>query len=139
VAHFIGFIRGTRGEASRLGGKEGGIRSRVQGWQSGVKVIGRHAGGKDWFQIWATSGSDSSTPEQLVATVGRKDNNELFAQLAKHNPVLIALENLLDCIGAVANAGDCTTRAVEKENLNEAVVKARVVVRENLMPNSAEK
>jgi hypothetical protein len=131
MAHFIGYLRGTRGEASRLGGKDHGIQTRVQGWQSGVKVIGRHIDSKDRFEIYQTSGSDSASREKLIAVVNQDENGEPVLQLADSNPVLVALEYLLECMGACQLAPGVLERAVERNNINEAVTKARKVISEN--------
>lgn len=131
MAHFIGYLRGTRGEASRLGGKDHGIQTRVQGWKSGAKIIGRHIDAKDRFEIYMTGGSDAASREKLVAVIIQDENGEPTLQLADNNPVLTALGNLLECIGACEIAPGALERAVERENMNEAVAKARVVVREN--------
>lgn len=133
MAHFIGYLRGTRGEASRLGGKDNGIQSRVQGWQSGVKVIGRHIDARDRFEIYMTCGSDSDSAsrEKLIAVVNQDENGEPALQLADGNPVLSALKYLLECIDACQLAPGALERAVERENMNEAVTKARKVIDAN--------
>jgi hypothetical protein len=131
MAHFIGYLRGTRGEASRLGGKENGIQSRVQGWKSGVRVIGRHIDAKDRFEIYQTSGSDSASREKLIAVVNQDENGEPVLQLADGNPVLSALKYLLECMGACQIAPGALERAVERENVDEAVARARKVIDEN--------
>jgi hypothetical protein len=42
MAHFRGIIKGSRGEASRLGTKHTGIRVEAQSWQGKVVVQLRH-------------------------------------------------------------------------------------------------
>ncbi len=135
MAHFIGYLRGARGEASRLGSKENGIQTRVQGWKSGVKVVGRHIDSQDRFEIYMTGGSDAASRERLIAVVNQDKKDEPSAQLASSNPVLAALENLLKCIGACSIAPGALERAVERENMNEAVRKARAIIEQNKTPN----
>ena len=38
MAHFIGYVQGNRGEASRLGSKDSGIKAQAQGWEMGGVV-----------------------------------------------------------------------------------------------------
>jgi len=131
MAHFIGYLRGTRGEASRLGGKENGIQSRVQGWKSGVKVIGRHVDSEDRFEIYQTGGSDSASREKLIAVVNQDANGAPVLRLADSNQALMALKYLLECIGACQIAPGALERADRRESVNEAVAKARKVINEN--------
>lgn len=60
MAQFRGTIRGSRGEASRLGGKDSGINLTADGWDLGVSVRGFHSKitDKDTFDIEVTSGSN---------------------------------------------------------------------------------
>ena len=39
MAHFLGTVQGTRGEASRLGGKKSGLQVNACSWQGRVSVI----------------------------------------------------------------------------------------------------
>ena len=41
MAHFIGFVKGNRGEASRLGSKDSGMYATDQGWNIGASVYVR--------------------------------------------------------------------------------------------------
>lgn len=38
MAHFYGTIKGTRGEASRLGGKSSGLQTYAASWAGAVRV-----------------------------------------------------------------------------------------------------
>lgn len=42
MAHFRGTVQGNRGDASRLSGKEKGIRVEAQSWQGKVVVVLYH-------------------------------------------------------------------------------------------------
>lgn len=68
MAHFIGVVQGSRGEASRLGGKETGMRVNANGWEAGVTVRAVHIDGKDRFYLYRTAGSNGYT-SQHIATV----------------------------------------------------------------------
>ena len=58
MAQFRATIQGCRGEASRLGGKESGIRASVNGWRGGVSVEAIvNPNGNDEFRVYATGGS----------------------------------------------------------------------------------
>lgn len=42
MAHFIGYVQGNRGEASRLGTKSSGIGSTARGWDIGASLSISH-------------------------------------------------------------------------------------------------
>lgn len=77
MAQFRATIQGQRGEASRLGSKASGISAYVNGWNSGVKVIGRHTDGQDVFDVYATSGSGYG-PSKFLGTVNVVDGQSVF-------------------------------------------------------------
>lgn len=38
MAHFMGIVQGSRGEASRLGGRESGMRTTAASWQGSART-----------------------------------------------------------------------------------------------------
>lgn len=74
MSRFYATIQGTRGEASRMGGKESGISGHVRGWNVGVSVDGHaddHPTEQDVFVVRATGGSNGSLLSVPVATIWR--------------------------------------------------------------------
>lgn len=70
MAQFRAIIRGTRGEASRLGSKNSGITAHVDGWHSGVTVRGMvDADGQDVFTVYATGGSTGARGSTIIANI----------------------------------------------------------------------
>lgn len=69
MARFIGYVEGNRGEASRLGSADSGIRAQAQGWNVGVKVYGMDANGRDEFRVYATNGSTGGAPDTFIGVV----------------------------------------------------------------------
>lgn len=69
MAQFRATIQGQRGQASRLGSKSSGIRTRTNGWHSGVLVEGRAHDSGDQFRIFATGGSSGAGMEYLGAVM----------------------------------------------------------------------
>ena len=69
MAHFYAAIKGTRGEASRLGTKVSGIRGTTTGWNAGVRVWGEHRNGKDHFEIYTTTGSNGNGGDVYIGEV----------------------------------------------------------------------
>lgn len=63
MAQFRATVKGSRGEASRLGHKSTGITARINGWESGITVYARHIGGHDCFIVCATGGSNGNREE----------------------------------------------------------------------------
>jgi hypothetical protein len=79
MARFIAAIEGNRGEATRLGTPDSGIRAQAQGWNVGVQVLGNVEDDADEFDVWATSGSIGARPSQFIGTVRLdEDGNTQF-------------------------------------------------------------
>jgi hypothetical protein len=70
MAHFYGSVQGSRGAASRLGGRQAGIRTVAKGWQFGVDVYLYHdeKTGRDFAHVYQTKGSanPSATVQEFV-------------------------------------------------------------------------
>lgn len=66
MAQFRSIIRGQRGEASRLGSKQSGMRADVNGWHTGATVKIDHVDGRDRVQVFRTSGSGQGQSTILV-------------------------------------------------------------------------
>ncbi len=73
MAQFRAIIEGSRGPASRLGGKSSGIQTFTNGWNCGVSVRGYHKNGKDYFNIDLTSGSGYSGKSKTLGTFTADD------------------------------------------------------------------
>lgn len=71
MAQFRGTVQGSRGEASRLGSKKGGLDTEANGWFCGVRVYAHYdeETGKDVFDIYRTGGSSRRTSSKLIATI----------------------------------------------------------------------
>lgn len=69
MAHFIGYLKGNRGEASRLGTKKSGISAQAQGWNIGAKIwiTYNEETGKDEVTIYKTSGSNGGFSDEKIA------------------------------------------------------------------------
>lgn len=73
MARFKGSVQGSRGEASRLGGTESGLRVYANGWRSGVMVRGEvNEDGEDVFYVYATGGSGPGYARMLGRLKGRE-------------------------------------------------------------------
>jgi len=60
MAHFIGYVQGNRGEASRTGSKDSGMTAIARGWNLGAVVWMGHDDDKnlDFIDITIDSGSN---------------------------------------------------------------------------------
>lgn len=67
MSHFYASIEGSRGEATRQGGKESGIEAHARGWNLGGKVVMSHEDGRDVCRVYRTGGSNDRTVHKLVA------------------------------------------------------------------------
>ena len=67
MAQFKADIQGSRGSASRLGGKTSGITGHIRGWESGIRIEGHHDEDLgDIFMIYQTSGSGFKAKDILI-------------------------------------------------------------------------
>jgi len=74
MAHFYGDLRGSRGEATRIGSEGSGIRAHVRGWGFGIKVYGAvDADGCDCFEVFLTYGSNGAGCDRLIGRFTRAD------------------------------------------------------------------
>ncbi len=96
MAQFRATIQGGKGEVSRLGHKTTGIRTKTNGWNSGVYVFGHHqVDVGDVLEITATRGSNGGNREYL----GWVDKDAVFHPseilreriIAEHNARLIEI------------------------------------------------
>lgn len=72
MAQFRGTIQGSRGSASRLGGKESGLTVTANGWDVGATVKAQEIDGEDTIIIYLTSGSNGG-PSRLLGRFTRAD------------------------------------------------------------------
>lgn len=74
MAHFIGYLQGNRGQASRLGSKKSGISAQAQGWNIGAKIELKYNPEKDRDEvfIYQTGGSNSGISTKLLKTLEAK-------------------------------------------------------------------
>lgn len=75
MAHFLGTVQGARGEGSRLGGKDSGLRTCAASWQGSVRVYLYAEGGVDMARVmlepWHSHGT---TRELYCGPVSGKDS-----------------------------------------------------------------
>jgi len=69
MAHFYAEIQGNRGEATRMGTKDSGMRAHIRGWNVGVKVYCTYneETGEDEIEVYKTSGSNGYGHSELIA------------------------------------------------------------------------
>jgi hypothetical protein len=51
MAHFYGTVQGDRGEASRMGGKRGGLTTQAASWQGSVRTRLYEKDGQDYALV----------------------------------------------------------------------------------------
>lgn len=73
MAHFYGIVRGGRGEASRIGSKNGGLSAVAASWSGAVNVELSHRNGTDWAVVrlvpWQGKGTTETIYDGPVAGV----------------------------------------------------------------------
>lgn len=65
MAHFIGTVKGGRGEASRLGHKATGLRTVAASWQGAVRVELYTRDGKDFAHVYLMPWQGAGTRREL--------------------------------------------------------------------------
>lgn len=75
MSRFYGDLKGNRGEATRCGSKDSGIRSHARGWYFGGKVVMYvdPATGEDYMEVYATHGSNGYGQSKLLFRGLKKD------------------------------------------------------------------
>lgn len=67
MARFIGYLKGNRGQASRLGTKNSGIEARAQGWNIGARIVLKvDSQGRDVLKVYVNGGSSGDRSETLA-------------------------------------------------------------------------
>ncbi len=77
MARFKATLKGSRGAASRLGGKKAGARATVNGWHAGVHVEAEAdpATERDVFYVYVTGGSHGAIGERIAVIREGADGN----------------------------------------------------------------
>jgi len=75
MAQFLGEAQGSRGSTHRLGGKDGGMTTRCNGWGCGITVYASTVDDVDIFEVYRTTESGGSGDRKLIATI-RSDEDE---------------------------------------------------------------
>jgi hypothetical protein len=108
MAHFISYIKGCRGEASRLGSKDSGIRASAQGWNCGISVQGRMDRMEhDRFSAFANTGSNGNGNSTWLGSC-TKDEEGYKVQGNPDLPKLIPTKDykkLVDTLVGIMNKG----------------------------------
>jgi len=68
MAHFRATMKGSRGEATRLGSKDTGLKVTVRGWNGGLTILARYdeVTGEDVFEIASDGGSNSARKGLII-------------------------------------------------------------------------
>jgi len=69
MARYKGYIKGQKGEVSRLGSANSGMSTTINGWNVGIHVEARIIDGEDVFFIYKTGGSNKSSSIEMIAEV----------------------------------------------------------------------
>jgi hypothetical protein len=79
MSRLYGSLSGSASTAAtRCGSKSSGISAHVRGWDVGVQVDGYVNCEVDTFGIYATGGSNGSSPRQFLGTVSLVNGSPVF-------------------------------------------------------------
>ena len=103
MAHFYGRIKGSRGEASRLGTKQSGISVTAAGWGGAIEVaLWVDKEGRDRYAVaarqWHGAGEHAHLASGIVGEAPQKAENPVNAEL------LAALEYVMEDDGLLPRA-----------------------------------
>ena len=73
MARFRATIKGSKGEASRLGTAKSGLVVNVNGWNVGVRVTIGDEDGQDVIHVHRTGGSNNKVHAHFSFTIKEKD------------------------------------------------------------------
>jgi hypothetical protein len=74
MARFYAEIKGSRGEATRMGSEKSGMRGHIRGWNIGACVyMDVTPEGKDEVSVFLTSGSSGHKSSRLLGRFTEKD------------------------------------------------------------------
>lgn len=76
MSRFYGSLQGTRGEATRQGSANSGLRAHIRGWDVGIKVYAKDVNGKDVFDVYVSSGSNGKHSDIFIGTAGLDENGK---------------------------------------------------------------
>lgn len=82
MAHCIGYLQGSRGAISRLGGKGSGIRANVNTWNIGMYSYAGYDETKDqdFVLAYSTPGSGHKDPPNILIKVFADGSYEIWAE-----------------------------------------------------------
>lgn len=105
MARFRGTIRGSGGEASRLGGKDSGLHVTAASWEGAVAVRLYHKDGVDMAQVRLTKHSGAGTDRVLYN--GPVSGLPPRKKLPKHEAAM--LKEIEQCGGAEIHEAEWKT------------------------------
>ena len=74
MAQYKATVKGSRGEASRLGDRKNGISADVNGWDVGVRVYACYDAEKgDVISVYLTGGSHAKVSPTFIGTYSKSD------------------------------------------------------------------
>lgn len=67
MSHFYGTLEGNRGQATRCGTKNSGIRTNAAGWGGSIEASVYEEDGVDRYQVWLTPWQGSGGDSKLLS------------------------------------------------------------------------
>jgi len=80
VAHFYGWLQGSKGQTTRCGTRNSGINAEIQGWDLGIKAqMSQNSNGEDEINVYLTGGEGGVGSKWL----GTFDKSDLYKEVTK--------------------------------------------------------
>lgn len=73
MARFYASMKGSRGEATRMGTPSSGIHAHIRGWDVGISVDIQDVNGVDVCYVYKTAGSHGAGTRKLIGTFTRDE------------------------------------------------------------------
>lgn len=95
MAHFIGYVQGSRGEASRVGTTSSGMSAIARGWDVGGQVCAYNDDktGMDYVEFSVNGGSNDASRSKTILRVWQDGRVEfLDERMAILNSIINTME-----------------------------------------------
>ncbi len=78
MARFYGTLSGGRGKVTRCGTPNSGLHITANGWNLGAAIIARAVGDDDYFEVYATGGSNTGHSPIYLGRIVDLDGTPTF-------------------------------------------------------------
>lgn len=120
MAHFYGWLQGNRGEATRMGAKDSGIDSWVQGWGSRIRVHMGYDAREDKDYGSAIFGTGPSNYNGGSLAINFDNLDDVINALNQGDPKIEAIrKRIMDAVAALDKEAPVAVKRIERRRKRE--------------------